>query len=237
MTDTILMDLDGTLLPFEQQEFVDTYFPLLCAKAAPFGYAPDRFIKGIWAGVKAMTENDGTCLNRDRFWQALARVLDEKVLTLEEVFNAFYANEFDAVKSVVHEPTPARAVVTNLKQKGYTVVLATNPIFPLVAVRTRLSWAGLTPEDFALVTHYGNSTLCKPNPRYFDRILQTLGKTPEHCLMAGNNVAEDMVAGTRGIKTFLVTDHLENEAGEDISRFRRGSLADFAAFCHALPTI
>ena len=47
------------------------------------------------------------------------------------------------------------AVVTNLsrtiqelKEKGYNIILATNPIFPKVATLNRIKWANLNPNDF-----------------------------------------------------------------------------------------
>ena len=38
MLNTILFDLDGTLLPFWQDDFIHTYFKMLVACAAPMGY-------------------------------------------------------------------------------------------------------------------------------------------------------------------------------------------------------
>ena len=38
---TILFDLDGTLLPMDEKEFIKGYFGMLCAKLAPFGYKPN----------------------------------------------------------------------------------------------------------------------------------------------------------------------------------------------------
>ena len=52
-----------------------------------------------------------------------------------------------------------------------SLVLATNPIFPAVAVETRLGWVGLTGSDFDLVTTYENSRSSKPNPAYYQSIL------------------------------------------------------------------
>ena len=37
MITTVLFDLDGTLLPFKQDDFVKIYFSELCRKLAPMG--------------------------------------------------------------------------------------------------------------------------------------------------------------------------------------------------------
>ena len=39
---------------------------------------------------------------------------------------------------------------------GLRVALATNPIFPEAAIKSRIRWAGLEPEDFELYTTYEN---------------------------------------------------------------------------------
>ena len=54
---TVLFDLDGTLLPMDQDEFTNGYFGLLMAKIAPKGYEPKKTIDAVWAGTAAMVKN------------------------------------------------------------------------------------------------------------------------------------------------------------------------------------
>ena len=42
---TVLFDLDGTLLPMDQDVFIKKYFGLLAQKLAPFGYDPEKLIQ------------------------------------------------------------------------------------------------------------------------------------------------------------------------------------------------
>lgn len=56
MIKAILFDLDGTLLPMDQDEFTKGYFRLLAAKLAPYGYEPKTLIDTIWAGTAAMVK-------------------------------------------------------------------------------------------------------------------------------------------------------------------------------------
>jgi FMN phosphatase YigB (HAD superfamily) len=117
-----------------------------------------------------------------------------------------------------------------LKSKGIRIVLATNPLFPAIATHSRARWAGLHPEDFELITTYENSRHCKPNPDYYRDILETLKVRPEECVMVGNDVGEDMIAGELGMQVFLLTDCLINKHNADISRYPQGSfdaLLDF----------
>ena len=235
MLDTILIDLDGTLFPTDQETFTQTYFRELIQKAAPYGYEKKPFIDALWAGTAAMVKNDGTRPNRDAFWEAFSNQLGEQVRTLEPILDRFYSEEFYAVRDLVPAGfTVSREIIATLREKGYTVILASNPIFPLAAYETRLDCLGLHVSDFELVTTYETSVYSKPNPDYYRRILAQAGKTAEHCLMAGNNIKEDMIpAALLGMQTYLVTDFIEG--GGDADAYRHGSLADFLHLVKQLP--
>ena len=237
MINTVLMDLDGTLLPFEQDEFLKAYFGLLCRRLAPKGYAPEAIVKAVWAGCKAMTANDGSVINRDLFWKTFEACLGADILAEEQNLDEFYLGEFDSIKSILRGESCAKTLVELLKSKGYTVVLATNPLFPEQAQRTRMSWVGLTPDDFALVTHYGNSHFCKPNVAYYEEILRTIAKTPAECMMIGNNVAEDMVAENLGMAVYLINTQVENSQNAPTERFAQGSLEEFMSMANEWPSV
>ena len=233
MIDTVLFDLDGTLLQFSQDDFIKAYFTELGKVFAAMGMDVGKSSKAVWAGTKAMALNDGSVVNAERFWAKFAEDMGLDAGQREAVETAcdkFYVTEFDRVRSVLIPNDISKRLVRDLPANGFSVVLATNPMFPECAVTTRLNWVGLVPEDFRLITHYTNSTFCKPNPAYFREILDKIGKEPEQCLMVGNHPVEDMSAGSAGIETFLVTDCLENEGGVDISQFRQGSLAELEEY-------
>ena len=227
---TVLFDLDGTLLPMDTDVFTKTYFGLLCKKAAPFGYQPEPLVAAVWKGTKAMVKNNGSRPNDQAFWDAFAQELGEGVKALRPEFDDFYAREFHGARAACGENPLAKQAVQGLKAKGYDVILATNPIFPLVAVETRLSWLGLSLEDFSHVTSYENCTTCKPNPAYYGEILQKTGKGPQECLMVGNDALEDTAAMEQGVSVYLITDCLLNPAGRDLGGVPQGSFRDFLAF-------
>ena len=227
---TVLFDLDGTLLPLDQEQFVGSYFGLLAKKAAPLGYEPQDLIRSIWSGTKAMIANDGAQTNEAVFWQTFAARYGEEALAHKPVFDAFYANEFQQVKAVCGFRRESAEVIALLKSFGCRVALATNPIFPAVATQSRIRWAGLVPEDFELVTTYENSCRCKPNPDYYRDVLCAIGADAADCLMVGNDVKEDMVAETLGMQVFLLTDCLINQENADISRYPHGSFPELLAF-------
>ena len=80
-------------------------------------------------------------------------------------------------------------------------------MFPYTAQKERISWIGLSEEDFDYITSYENSHYTKPNPNYYIEICNKLGINADECLMIGNDISEDMIASSKaGIKGLLVTN-------------------------------
>lgn len=227
---TILFDLDGTLLPMDQDLFTKTYFKELAIKLAPLGFDPQALAVNIWAGVAAMVKNDGSVTNEEAFWQAFSHIYGETVRQYIPVFEEFYANEFQKAKKVCGFSPKSKELVEKLKEAGYQVVLATNPIFPAIATQSRIRWAGLEPEDFLWYTTYENSSFSKPNPKYYEEIMGKLGLDPRDCLMVGNDVTEDGAAKALGMDVFFLTDCLINKEERDISQEPHGSFGELEAF-------
>ena len=231
---TVLFDLDGTLLPMDQDIFVKAYFSRLAKKLAPLGYESQALIKNIWLGTAAMVKNDGCEINEKVFWNCFSEFYGKDVLKDIPVFDEFYRNEFQEARDYCGFNPLAAETVTYIKSLGFNVALATNPIFPAVATESRIRWAGLKPEDFALYTTYENSSYCKPNPKYYLEIVEKLEIAPEECLMVGNDVTEDMIAETLGMKVFLLTDCMINKEGKDISVYPNGGFKELKEFVATL---
>ncbi len=227
---TILFDLDGTLLPMDQDAFVKAYFGRLAAKLAPHGYESKQLVSAIWKGTETMVRNDGSCTNEEAFWNFFASLYGEQARADEPLFDEFYRTDFQQVQHACGFAPQAAKIVSLCKELGFCCVLATNPIFPAVATLSRIRWAGLNAEDFKWITTYENSSFCKPNPAYYQAILEKLHLKPEECLMVGNDVGEDMVARKLGMKVFLLTDCLINKKEEDISAYPNGSFPELEAY-------
>lgn len=240
MIKNILFDLDGTMLPMDQEEFIKAYFGALCNKfCSVLELTPEEMIKGVWKGTGAMIKNDGTAVNYEKFWETFAKVCGKKVLNYVKNFDEFYNNEFiEAVKPVCGYNPSVPETIKVLKRKGYNVVAATNPIFPDVATCQRLKWAGLSFADFSLVTTYNNSSYCKPNPSYYESIAEKLGLNFEECLMVGNDINEDILpTSALGMDTYIVTDCLINKDDVDISKYKNGTFKDFLSYARMLPDV
>lgn len=231
---TIFFDLDGTLLPMDQEAFVKAYTKRLAAYMMPYGYDPEKLVKYLWIGTGAMVKNDGKRTNEAVFWEVFSAGVGKDAKKDEPIFATFYDTEFHKAKDACGFVPEAAEVVRGLKKQGFQVVLATNPLFPHMATENRIRWAGLEVEDFDFYTTYENSSYCKPNLAYYQEILDKLGCKAEECAMIGNDVDEDMVAQKLGFKTFLLTHCLLNRSGQDISQWSHGGFEELKAWLEAL---
>ena len=216
MKKVILFDLDGTLLPMDQEKFTKAYFYALIKKLAELG-VPARteeekktLANAIWAGTYSMMKNDGSCTNEEKFFLDFSTISNIDIAHLKPQLDGFYQNEFNEVSMVCGRNPLVAKVISELKGRGYRVAVATNPLFPLRANESRLKWAGLSLSDFEYCTCYENSRFCKPKLEYYKGILDVLGVLPEECIVVGNDVREDMVAKELGMDVFLITDYIIN---------------------------
>ncbi len=223
---TAFFDLDGTLLPMDQDVFIKDYFTRLIKKVAPYGYDPVLLEKAIWKGSAAMVRNDGASINKEVFFETFVGVMGEGIRSHIPVFDEFYKNEFDEVRHVCGYTSEADRTVKLVRDLGMRAVLATNPLFPPEATLARVRWAGLDANDFEIITTYDNSSYCKPNPKYYLSICEKIGVSPEECLMVGNDVEDDMIAESVGMKTFLLDDCLINPMKEDVSKYSYGGFKE-----------
>ncbi|MBR2422268.1 MAG: HAD family hydrolase [Oscillospiraceae bacterium] len=234
MITTILFDLDGTLLPMDQDKFIQSYLTGLVAKLSPYGFDAAQVGKSIWLGTGAMVKNDGTQRNDTIFWQTFSHCCGRDMTEYFPIVEEFYRKEFQQVKQSCGYDPRAVETIRKLQAMGYRLALATNPLFPALATHSRVRWAGLEPNDFVHITTYENSFHSKPSPDYYRDVMNTLNATPEQCLMVGNDVSEDMIARELGLSVFLLTDCLINKDGIDISQYPHGSFPELLEYIRRL---
>ena len=230
----IFFDMDGTLLPMDAEVFARTYFKLLTKKMLPHGYEPETIINGINAGITAMQTNNGTRRNQDIFWEHFAEIAGERVYADRALFDEFYAIDFQRISSSCGYTPEAKRTVALCKELGYRVVVATEPIFPLSAMESRLRWAGVDPSEVDYITSYETSGYCKPDLGFYRELLDRFGITAEECVMVGNDVGEDLPAEELGMKVFLLTDCLINKKNADIGQWEHGNYAKLQSWIREL---
>ena len=222
----VLFDLDGTLLPMDQDRFAEGYFRLLLNLGTRLGFSGRDMVNTVLQGTAAMQNNDGRETNSCVFWRNFAATYGPDSITVSADFDSFYRHEFLETKQYCGFNPDAADAVRACKAMGLRVAVASNPIFPAMAMEHRIRWAGLQPEQFEFVTSYEQCRYCKPKAGYFLAMAERLQLEPEQCLMVGNDTEEDMAAEKAGMKTFLLTDCLVNRPQLDIDAWPHG---DFTA--------
>ena len=198
----LLFDLDGTLLPMVQDEFANSYFMQLSKKFRGTGVDTDKLLKTIEKGLMGMVLNNGRNTNEEVFWQIFEREMKMKKVDIIDRFDEFYLNEFNEIITSTSPTGIAKEIIDIAKKKELRLFLATNPLFPRQATLNRIRWAGLRRNDIDL----------------------------DSALMIGNDVNEDLSISSLGVKTFLVTDCLENKHELELTSDFQGTLRDLKTF-------
>lgn len=202
----LLFDLDDTLLINDMETFGQQYFKALMAKVQRF-CSLQVFLPALEAATRAMWYNDGQDgTNAEVFAREFFGRVGCKPEELMPIFDEFYTREFEGLRQYTSVDPDARPLVQLAFACGYQVAIATQPMFPLSAIRARLRWAEVGAEEFPYdyITSYEVMSACKPHPHYFATLVERLGRRPEECLMVGDSVESDMAAGRYGLKTFWV---------------------------------
>ncbi|HKL47129.1 MAG TPA: HAD family hydrolase, partial [Candidatus Izemoplasmatales bacterium] len=118
-------------------------------------------------------------------------------------------------------------IIDLLKSRGKDIYLLTNPIFPYIATKNRMRWAGLDEKLFKHITTYENSYYAKPNLKYYQSVLKQFNLTPQAVMMVGNDVDEDMIVESIGMETFLITGCIKNKHNKAIGSYKKGTLKEF----------
>lgn len=208
MLKAILFDLDDTLLGNDMDDFLPGYFKLIGKYAAPH-FPPEQFLEELMVCTDAMYRNvDAAVTNRDVFWSHFEQRTGKDPNEMETFFSRFYAEQFDQLQNLTTKRPFAAQLVNYCLQNNLDVVIATNPLFPRIAIEARLAWAGLPVDqyDFPLVTTYENMHATKPQPAYYSEILDRIGVQPAQALMVGNDWENDIEpAHELGIHTFWLS--------------------------------
>ncbi len=203
MLKAVLFDLDNTLIHFDESRFFDEYIRLL-APGFDDLWPADTFRKRLIASVRALLENDGSATNHDRFMDHFCAGIRVPFETIESRFLRFYGSGFNSLKSLVTVPEGNRRLIEELRNRSLSIVIASNPVWPLDVQNIRLEWAGLDGFPFDRITHSRNTHFCKPRIAYYSEICRDLNLAPETCLMVGNDPVNDMVVAEIGMKTYWV---------------------------------
>lgn len=234
MIRVVLFDLDGTLLGMDDARFSACYFSSLyreCFDRTKFSF--DEAISAVMDSVKIASSNDASDRTAyEKFYGAFEKKVPGELEVYRQKFERYYetAAYDECRKSVSFRPEMAEAV-RELKKKGYLLAVATNPLFPRLAIEKRFRWAGLNSEDFEFITFSEDFHFMKPNLGYYKEILSRFPEvSPSEVMMVGNDVEEDMIASRLGCDVYLVKDYLISRRKKEDEIEHRGTGEEFLRY-------
>ena len=203
---TLLFDLDNTLIMFDEQEFIPLYGKNIYTYFTEEIASYEEFMKLFLSSTHAMLEKEPKGLtNLEKFATNFSPKMNLPSDVIIERFLQFYTTQFDQIFSVI-SPAPFAKPLLQLASQHFNVVVATNPLFPRIATEKRLDWGkiGLADIPWLEITVADEYSTAKPNLTYYEEVLEKIQKSPNECVMIGNDRINDMIAGKLGIKTFYI---------------------------------
>jgi FMN phosphatase YigB (HAD superfamily) len=237
MTITLLLDLDDTLLDNDIDKFLPGYLKALGVHLS--GRVPsDKMVPQLLAATEKMLANTDPSKTLEEvfdadFYPKLGVTKAELANTLAD----FYENVFPSLSYLTRPRPLAVRVVEEAFDRGWQVVIATNPLFPRRAIEHRLDWAGLPVSrfPFSLVTSYEHMHFAKPAAAYYAEVLSQIGWPTQPAVMVGNSLEDDLLpAGQLGIPGFWLTQEQAPLPKNAAPFSRKGRLEDLAGWLNEI---
>ena len=229
MTLTLLLDLDDTLLKTNQAVFVPAYFQALSTKLVP--HLDSSLVARAWvAGTNAMNQSeDSSRALEDVFEDVFYPMLGLEKGALETEIERFYDEVFPTLQPITAKNPDAQAFIEWAKERGYRLVVATDPLLPRKATHHRVRWAGFEPGGFDLISVFEDFHFSKSFPAYYAEVLGRLGWQEGPVIMVGNDMERDILPARRlGLPTFFLDEEPGSGSGPEAGL--RGSMADLRRF-------
>lgn len=204
MIKAVLLDLDNTLLKNPDRAFAEAFIDIFETHFTSAGYdAPSQKLRDA---IQIMGhQQTGYFTNR----QVLLDVLGGDSQTTSALLDQFFDEIFPQLRRCIAPVAEASDLIYHLHETGYAVVIATNPIYPLHAIKQRMTWAGLPLDDdlYTLITSADEMHFAKPDPAYYAEILARVGIEPDEAVMVGDSLRNDITPAQQvGLHTCHISD-------------------------------
>jgi len=208
---TVLFDLDDTLISNNVDTFIPGYLKALSKTLAEI--SSNAVIQPLLAATQKMSESNlpGKTLEQT-FDENFYPNIGVSKENLRSTIDHFYGDVYPELKTMTQQRPEAIRLVDRLFNEGYTVAIATRPLFPRTAIVQRLEWAGLSIENypFAIVPSFETFHFSKPNPAFYAELLAQIGWPDQPAVMVGNTLEDDILPASQfNIPAFWLNDHQE----------------------------
>lgn len=230
MIKAVLLDMDNTLLSNPDRVFARTYLGLLDEHfAGAIGYQGiSRVIRQFIMAASAGQTGTQSLYQLAR--HILVEATGQTDTVIQQILDDFYRHLYPSLQSCIQPVPGAAELIRRLQAANITLVIATNPIYPEIAIRQRMAWAQLPdePATYALMTTADNMHFAKPDPAYYAEIVARIGVEPDEALLVGDSPHNDILPAQQiGMPTFHIIGDGETPTPE--SNYS-GTLMDFAHF-------
>jgi HAD superfamily hydrolase (TIGR01549 family) len=209
MIKAVLLDLDNTLLHNPDRQFATAFLEAFDAHFKQ-AFNIDQISRSFRQGIQQLSQiRNGSQTNTHLMVSLLSDATQITTEQIQKSLQLFYETSYRELQPYTSTVGVAQQLVTHLLEENVAVAIATNPIYPQVAVHQRIEWAGLTGflDSFAFVTHSDNMHFAKPHPAYYAEVIARIGIEPDETLMVGDSIRNDIQPSQQlGIHPFHVTD-------------------------------
>lgn len=204
MLKALLLDLDGTLIDLDGDQFLESYIERVAQWMRPF-VDPDEFARAVWvAAIPVMAKEHPHQSNRQVLWQALEQELSVPAPILEQHLSVELRRQNLVSISPGGQPMQGARELTSLGQSlGLKLALATMPIYPEIVVRERLRRGGLDNFGWDFIATEEMHAV-KPQEQYWEAIMAAVGARPDECLIVGDDFFRDIRQAPPGASTYYV---------------------------------
>ncbi len=202
-----LFDLDDTLLDNDIQSFLGSYLKALSGHVHQV--KAELLIRELMVGTAHMLANQNPAKTlEEAFDEHFYPAIGISKPSLRATLDDFYTRVFAELHHLTNPRPQAVALVQRARSEGFSIGIATNPLFPRKAILHRLNWAGLSAEQisYLIIPDYSTFHFAKPNPAFFAELLGQLGYPQEPVVMIGNSLEDDILpAAEIGLPSFWLT--------------------------------
>lgn len=201
----LLVDLDGTLLGNHELPLSIDFIKQSLRTLKPYGGW--RQAAKILLKINSELKTPRAQLkNSERAVAAFSKWLKKP----EEEARSMLRNSIQLIFPTLKKhfyPIPGAKDFLNWAKDRYTLVLATNPVWPIEIVHLRLQWAGVDESLFKFITHVNDMVAVKPHPTYYQQILTLQDLPAQNTLLIGDDIKMDLPATAVGIRVFIVGNY------------------------------
>jgi FMN phosphatase YigB (HAD superfamily) len=209
MIKAVLLDLDDTLILSDTDRFFLRYLRMLGEELSD-DTPPDDFVYLIMEVYEqALHDYDPSATLYERFVKRFSASIGLAESHLSQTMDQFYRLQYPRLRQMVKPRPTTQFLLAWLFDRGYQVVVATNPAVPLDPIHQRMAWGNIAPEryPFRLITGMENVHFGKPQAAYYEEILVHLGLEAHEAIMVGDRWDDDVVgAASLGMATYWVTE-------------------------------